>query len=110
MSASQDTRDKHYRIKEMISSAEVAAVENSSTPMSAVEKVLAYDYDLACALIDKMTPVGAAMVLSFLRIFYKEDHKAGAIIALATSLGIRGTQGLVAAESEMLQALGLLQS
>ena len=97
----------HEWYRKKITAEEVAKIEGSSNPISAAESVMRQPDGRACAIIDSMSPLGAAFVLLILKTVMKDNPKARQVLALAGLLQIRGTQGLTLARDEMLRATGI---
>lgn len=101
-------RQMHEHCKKEVKLEQVHGIENAADPFSAAKIVLMYDSEMACAILDSMSPLGAAFVLLILEKVFKDDERARLIVGRAKFLEIRGSNSFVQARDEMFKMMGIL--
>ena len=103
-----DIRKRHWKIVGSITRPTILEIEHANNPTLATDIVSKFTPEKACAVLDKMSPLGAAFVLCILRTRAKDgDEYAKSVIALAEQLQITGIKGLCAARDEMYRLTGV---
>ena len=100
-------RQMHEHCKQEVKPEQIYGIENAADPFSAAKIVLMYDSEMACAILDSMSPLGAAFVLLIFETMFKDDERARLIVGRAKFLEIRGSNGLAQARDEMFRMTGV---
>ena len=98
----------HEHCKREVKPEQIRGIENAADPFSAAKIVLMHDSEMACAILDSMSPLGAAFVLLIFETVFKDDERARLIVGRAKFLEIRGANGLTQARDEMFKMTGIL--
>lgn len=95
-------KTKHEETKKLITPDQISQIESCADPTMATDQICGHDLKTACALIDSISPLGAAFVLCTLKTRAQYGNpKARAIVSRAEKLEIRGVKGLCHALDEM---------
>ena len=106
---------KHNLAKKKILASVTQQVVCANNPVAAVDVVLSYDPIYACALIDQIDQLTAAMILGQMKMelpWVEEDSPKKklieSILARAEQLQISGTKGILYARNELFRRTGRL--
>ena len=85
----------------------VRKIEETTSPSIAADLISEYGPHQACALLDSMSPLGAAFILLVLRTRVRDDKRAEEIVDLVKTLQLRATRGLTEAREETYRRTGV---